>query len=123
MGTNISTQKDIEVIRDTCRASDIVARYGGDEFVIILPETTEKGASSVTASLRKAVNEWNAHNSDQGLTLNLAFGYACRRDGTSLIDVLNQADANMYQAKIRHKTLLISGKENRERLTNSLRCS
>lgn len=91
--------------------------------MILLPETTERGASSVTTSLRKAVNEWNAHNSDQGLTLNLAFGYACVENGVSLTDALNQADANMYQDKIRHKTLLISGKENRERFTNSLQCS
>jgi len=112
-----------KLLQNTCRASDIVARYGGDEFVILLPETTEKGASSVTASLRKAVNEWNAHNSDQGITLNLAFGYACRQNGTSLIDALNQADVNMYQDKIRHKALLISGKENRETSHGSLQCS
>jgi diguanylate cyclase (GGDEF)-like protein len=120
---DLVVKETAKLLQNTCRASDIVARYGGDEFVILLPETTEKGASSVTASLRKAVNEWNAHNSDQGLTLNLAFGYACRQDGISLIDVLNQADANMYEDKIRHKTLLISGKENRERSNSSLQCS
>jgi diguanylate cyclase (GGDEF)-like protein len=120
---DLVVKETAKLLRNTCRASDIVARYGGDEFVILLPETTEMGASSVTASLRKAVNQWNAHNSDQNLTLNLAFGYACRQDGIRLIDVLNQADANMYQDKIRHKTLLISAKENRERFTGSLQCS
>jgi len=88
-----------KILRNTCRASDIVARYGGDEFVILLPETTQKGASSLANSLKKAVRQWNLHNTDPDLTLNLAFGYACVENGASLIDALCQADANMYRDK------------------------
>ena len=94
-----------KLLQNTCRSSDIVARYGGDEFIILLPETTEEGAYYLLNSLRKAVREWNLSNRHQGLTLNLAFGFACTQNGSSLIDVLNEADANMYRDKMSQKTL------------------
>ncbi len=94
-----------KLLRNTCRVSDIVARYGGDEFTILLAETTSEGALSLTNSLRKAVNEWNLSHTNPGLSLNLAFGYACVQNGTSLIDALCQADANMYQDKMSQKGL------------------
>jgi diguanylate cyclase (GGDEF)-like protein len=94
-----------KLLRNTCRASDIVARYGGDEFVILLPETTQEGASCMANSLKKAIRRWNLCNTDSDLTLNLAFGYASVENGANLIDALCQADANMYQDKIRQKTL------------------
>jgi diguanylate cyclase (GGDEF)-like protein len=92
-----------KILRNTCRGSDIVARYGGDEFVILLPETTQGGASSLANCLRRAVSQWNLRNTDPDLSLNLAFGYACAENGASLIDALVQADANMYQDKMRQK--------------------
>jgi two-component system cell cycle response regulator len=94
-----------KLLRNTCRVSDILARYGGDEFIILLPETKEEGAFYLINSLRKAVREWNLSNSDQGLILNLAFGFACTQNGSSLTDVLNEADANMYRDKIMQKAL------------------
>lgn len=96
-----------KLLRNKCRVSDIVARYGGDEFIIVLPETSKEGAFSLVNSLRKAVREWNLSNSSshQGLDLNLAFGYACVQDGFSLIDALNEADANMYRDKMSQKAL------------------
>jgi two-component system cell cycle response regulator len=95
-----------KIFRNTCRASDVVARYGGDEFVVLLPETTQKGASSLANSLRKAVRQWNLCNTDPDLTLNLAFGYACVENGVSLTNALSQADANMYQDKMSQRALV-----------------
>jgi two-component system cell cycle response regulator len=95
-----------KLLRNTCRASDVVTRYGGDEFVILLPETTQKGASSLANSLRKVVREWNLSNSHQGINLNLAFGFASIQNGASLIDAINEADANMYRDKMSQKALV-----------------
>ena len=94
-----------KLLRNTCRASDIVFRYGGDEFVIILPETTQEGASCLANSLKKALRQWKLSNTDPDRTLNLAFGYASVENGASLIDALCQADENMYEDKMRRKTL------------------
>jgi diguanylate cyclase (GGDEF)-like protein len=94
-----------KLLQNTCRSSDIVARYGGDEFIILLPETTEEGAFYLINSLRKAVRQWNLSYSHQGLTLNLAFGFGSIQNGGSLIDAINEADTNMYRDKIRQKAL------------------
>jgi diguanylate cyclase (GGDEF)-like protein len=90
------------LLRDTCRASEVVARYGGDEMVILLSETTEKDASHFVSRLRAAERGWNRSNPDPGLTLSLAIGYASTEDETGLRVALNQADANMYEDKARY---------------------
>jgi len=111
-----------KILQNTCRASDIVARYGGDEFIILLPETTEEGAFSLISSLRKAVREWNLSNSHDGLALNLAFGFASMQNGASLIDAINEADANMYRDKMSQKALVIPLKGSRNLTTSSPHC-
>jgi diguanylate cyclase (GGDEF)-like protein len=108
-----------KLLRKTCRASDIVARYGGDEFVILLPETTQEGASSLVNSLKKAERYRNLCNIDPDLALNLAFGYACVENGVSLIDALRQADANMYRDKTSQKALVYYQWKNMNEMTKS----
>jgi len=90
-----------KLLRDACRASDVVARYGGDEFVILSPETTEKGASCLVDRIREAERQWNLSSNDPNPTLDVAIGYASTENGASLREALNQADGNMYDDKKR----------------------
>jgi len=94
------------LLRTHCRASDIAARYGGDEFVIFLPETSKEGAMVLVNSLRRAVRNWNLSNTiHKGLPLNLAFGCASVENGGTLTDALKEADARMYRDKMGQKAL------------------
>lgn len=90
------------LLRNTCRASDVVARYGGDEFVVLSSETAEEGASCLVDRIREAERQWHLSNTDSNLTLDLAIGYASTENGATLLEALRRADANMYEDKDRH---------------------
>jgi diguanylate cyclase (GGDEF)-like protein len=83
------------LLREQLRASDTAARYGGDEFVIILPETNLHRATAVADKLHAAVGA--AFGPDDGVTISI--GCAAYESGQSADALLALADQSMYQAK------------------------
>ncbi len=84
------------------RAPDFVARFGGDEFAIIMPETGEEGARDTLARLRRALA---AHPFSDGFATELAIsgGWACYPNPTILAaeDIFAKAEASLADAKRR----------------------
>ena len=103
------TLKDIaDTLLNTVRSMDIVARYGGDEFMVILPETGETLAIDIAERLRNNV-EKNAvlprDASGQGQqTLTSSIGIACYPVHGKTIDLLlENVDKALYRAKNKGK--------------------
>jgi diguanylate cyclase (GGDEF)-like protein len=88
------------------RAADIVCRYGGEEFTIILPETDAADAALVAERLRQAVERL----ADQpGPVVTISVGVGCYPDHADDADALiSAADAAMYQAKAAGKNRVLS---------------
>ncbi|MGQ9570749.1 MAG: sensor domain-containing diguanylate cyclase, partial [Thermodesulfovibrionales bacterium] len=85
------------------RIVDIVVRYGGDEFVMILPHTPPVAAAQVAERMRKAV-EKNVFLRDEGFQIKItaSFGVAsCPENAKSKDELLRLADEAMYKVKYR----------------------
>lgn len=84
---------------ETFRRSDTVIRYGGDEFVVILPDTSEQQAGRACERLLAKVDGWNREHSLPGHSLSLSCGLSTYRKGADVKDLLEAADKRMYLDK------------------------
>jgi diguanylate cyclase (GGDEF)-like protein len=93
-------KKSALTLRGVLRSADQLARIGGDEFAVLLPETTLEGARNVTSKLRKALASFSQHLGPVIPTLSFCAGVAqLREEDDSIDDLLARADEAQYRAK------------------------
>jgi diguanylate cyclase (GGDEF)-like protein len=93
------------ILAKAVRESDILARYGGDEFVVVLPETPTNGALVIAERIRKAI-EAHGFPVDQALTAHISasFGVSSYPDHALTPEgLIQKADQAMYRVKERNK--------------------
>jgi diguanylate cyclase (GGDEF)-like protein/PAS domain S-box-containing protein len=87
------------VIRDSFREGDLAARIGGDEFAIVLPNTTEPAVENACQRIQETVDTYNATTPE--LPLSISVGFAVRNGShKNLKDVFKEADNHMYRKKL-----------------------
>lgn len=85
---------------NTLRTMDIFGRWGGEEFVALLPETDAEGAAVIAERLRKIVSQSILVYNDQKISFTVSIGITQYRPGETEIDApLSRADAAVYDAK------------------------
>ncbi|QSX08579.1 diguanylate cyclase [Alkalibacter rhizosphaerae] len=96
------------LIESSLRKGDTIVRYGGDEFVVILPDTEEKNAIKVIGRINERIHHYNQRSrSSIGVTI----GMATAHDGSiSLKRILKMADRDMYTQKETKKASATSTK-------------
>ncbi len=84
----------------TCpRASDLSSRLGGEEFVIILPDTPLEGAMTAAEKIREKVEELEIHHGKDIIRLTSSFGVASQDENIDTDSLLKNADKALYKAK------------------------
>jgi diguanylate cyclase (GGDEF)-like protein/PAS domain S-box-containing protein len=88
-----------EALRSTARGADIVARFGGEEFVLVLPDTSAELAVRIAERLRLAIEALSTNVEGQVIRVTASFGVAQRAAQEGQLEVLERADAALYSSK------------------------
>lgn len=93
-----------EALRNSLREVDIVSRFGGDEFLVVLPFTPIENAEAILARVQQNINEMDTTQFDP-YEVGFAFGGAeyDPEQNQSIRQLLDMADAKMYEHKRKHK--------------------
>jgi diguanylate cyclase len=91
-----------ETLKSKVRGDDSVARLGGEEFAVMLPETDISGARTVAEHIRQSIEGGKIRRLDTkeqigGITISI--GVAAYTNGVSVVDLLDQADKALYVSK------------------------
>jgi diguanylate cyclase (GGDEF)-like protein len=97
-----------EVLRGAIRATDAAARYGGDEFVLLLPETDLAGAVRVAEKVRVDVSRVALPHDGAVVRTSASIGIVCfPDDGRTSAELMRRADLAMYEAKRRGRDQIV----------------
>lgn len=101
------------VVRETLRPTDVLARFGGDEFAIILPHTDAAGAIAVAERIHKRVGTLTVPTDEEGaIQCSISTGIAEFRRDDSANDLIRRADERLYLSKRRGKNRYTAGESN-----------
>lgn len=89
----------VRVVKETLRPTDVIARFGGEEFVIILPATgIEEGLKTMTRLQRELTKKYFLHKNEKVL-ITFSAGIALRQPEESADAIISRADQALYKAK------------------------
>jgi len=99
-------------ISDSIRSSDFAVRYGGDEFLVVLYNTSKQQAEQVASRIREKIR-----NSDElGVDVDISYGVAELKPGDNYLKFLQKADEEMYGMKRERKSPVVIKKKRSQRL-------
>ena len=91
-----------DIIKNSCRSDDVLGRVGGDEFLILLPNTDFAQAKKIKERMLNATEKANKE-AENSLIISFSIGYAVKTMETqNIIDIEKTAEKNMYRYKAKH---------------------
>jgi two-component system, cell cycle response regulator len=110
-----------DTIRQTIRFTDAAARYGGDEFVLLLPETDAAGGYVVAEKLRRDIAAVTLRAADRNVRSTVSVGLVTYPDdGRTIEQLVAAADVAMYESKRRGKNRIVGYQTRTERVATAI---
>lgn len=97
-----------EILRETFRDSDIIARFGGDEFTVLAIEASDHSETSITTRLQENLRNHNERDLRYSLSLSMGVAQFNPKHSTSIGELMAEADQAMYEQKRRQPMTWIS---------------
>ena len=88
-----------QLMRETARSSDVLTRYGGEEFLLVMPHTGRDSGQVLCERLREAVATFDWESITPGLSVTVSVGVAATRREGGLVTLVADADAALHDAK------------------------
>ncbi len=102
-------QKIAQLLKENIRESDMIFRYGGEEFLLLLPQCDEKCAQIACEKLRTSIENHTFDAPLQNYTITLSIGIStAKKAPLSTKEIIEKADNNLYLAKERGRNQVIS---------------
>lgn len=89
-----------DILKKNVREIDLVGRFGGEEFCVLLPEADKSGAVAVSERIREAVEDYVIKAYDESVRITISMGVSCfPEDSKNMDELIENADRALYRAK------------------------
>jgi diguanylate cyclase len=101
----------VKVVKETLRSMDVISRFGGEEFLILLPETTIEAATQAMTRLQRELTKHFFLHENEKVLITFSAGVALRRPNEEQDALILRTDRAMYRAKRAGKNLVMVAEE------------
>lgn len=95
------------ILSNRCRKTDMVSRYGGEEFLLCFPDTNAQFAEQICSQIKNAIEKENWSTIAKNIRITISFGIAEIGNDSRRTTILSDADTRLYKAKNKGRNLVV----------------
>ncbi|MBU2710347.1 GGDEF domain-containing protein [Zooshikella harenae] len=101
-------KQTVACLHNSLRNVDMVFRYGGEEFIVLLSKTSKKAATVVAERLRKSIEDMQCQFNNAAIPLTVSLGTSTLQAKDTIQDLFNRADQALYRAKASGRNVVVN---------------
>lgn len=109
-GGDFVLRRIAEILKEGVRKQDFVARWGGEEFLLLLPDTTLNGGANLAEKLRTRIEQETFNYDNQNIKITMTLGISSFTGGMTIDELINMADKALYSGKQKRRNCVVEYK-------------